>query len=287
MPLNEYINKNIHELEIEHSEDEQSEDNDINEEVEGESNDCTSEASASKRKRGKTKCKNVHARSVDDREEIILNVEGEPVGPNQKIVSELSSFLGTIARSADLCPLTYTNWKAIPDKSHIWQFVNSKYDIPEKGKKAMFAIIRDAWRRQKCSIKKNHFSKYKNMRDRLKNRPEDVPEAHFRELIDYWRLEAIKEISTKNARNIAQQKWRHRVGPISFACIRERLRASKEDGESPTQADIFIETRKSKKGKKVDEETNNVITKLYDLAENCGQSSSEAFKQVFGDERPG
>lgn len=56
----------------------------------------------------------------------------------------------------------------------------------------MFAIIRDAWRRQKCSIKKNHFSKYKNMRDRLKNRPEDVPEAHFRELIDYWRLEAIK-----------------------------------------------------------------------------------------------
>lgn len=51
-------------------------------------------------------------------------MEGEPVGPNQKIVSELSSFLGTIARSADLCPLTYTNWKAIPDKSHIWQFVN-------------------------------------------------------------------------------------------------------------------------------------------------------------------
>ncbi|XP_057425608.1 uncharacterized protein LOC130718971 [Lotus japonicus] len=116
---------------------------------------------------------------------------------------------------------------------------------------------------------------------------EQVPEAHFRELIDYWRLEAIKEISAKNARNIAQQKWRHRVGPISFACIRERLRASKEDGESSTQADIFIETRKSKKGKKVDEETNNVITKLHDLVENCGQSSSEAFKQVFGDERPG
>lgn len=40
-------------------------------------------------------------------------------------------------------------------------------------------------------------------------------------------------------------------------------RASKEDGESPTQADIFIETRKSKKGKKVDEETNNVIVSFF------------------------
>ncbi|XP_057452347.1 uncharacterized protein LOC130744174 [Lotus japonicus] len=136
--------------------------------------------------------------------------------------------------------------------------------------------------------KKKHMMQPLSTRIELQaTRSTQIPEAHFRELIDYWRLEAIKEISAKNARNIAQQKWRHRVGPISFACIRERLRASKEDGESSTQADIFIETRKSKKGKKVDEETNNVITKLHDLVENCGQSSSEAFKQVFGDERPG
>lgn len=64
--------------------------------------------------------------------------------------------------------------------------------IPEKGKKAVFAIINDPWRRYKCTIKKEHFSKYKNLNDRLKNRPQEIPEADFRELLEYWRLESVQ-----------------------------------------------------------------------------------------------
>ncbi|XP_042374970.1 uncharacterized protein LOC121969114 [Zingiber officinale] len=280
--LEKYINNHRDQLEEEELEDEESEENDIEQEVEGDinfeneededTNDNTTE---------------VHKRSINDRQEIILNKEGEPVGPDQKTVSQLSSFLGTIARSADLCPLTYTNWKAIPNKQHIWNYINQKYIIPEKGEKAVYGIINDAWRRYKCWIKKNHFTEYTTMRERLKNRPQDIPEAHFRVLMDYWRLETIQEISDQNAKNIAQQKWRHRAGPISFACIKERLSASNEDKESPTQAEMFIETRQRKKGKQLDQETNNAITKLRDLIENSSVPSTEAFKTVFGKEKPG
>ncbi|KAG6534455.1 hypothetical protein ZIOFF_008341 [Zingiber officinale] len=94
------------------------------------------------------------------------------------------------------------------------------------------------------------------MRERLKNRPQDIPEAHFRVLMDYWRLETIQS-------------------------------ASMEDKESPTQAEMFIETRQSKKGKQLDQETNNAITKLQDLIENSSVPSTEAFKTVFGKEQPG
>lgn len=38
--------------------------------------------------------------------------------------------------------------------------------------------------------------------------------------------------------------------------------ASKEDKESPTQAEMFIETRQSKKGKQLDQETNNAIVSV-------------------------
>jgi len=64
-------------------------------------------------------------------------------------------------------------------------FSQERYIIPEKGNKVVFAIINDAWRRYKCLIKKYHFSKYKTMRDRLKNRPKE----DFRKLLVYWRDE--------------------------------------------------------------------------------------------------
>lgn len=189
---------------------------------------------------------------------------------------------------SDLCPLTYTNWKAIPKKKeNIWAYVNKRYIVPEKGEKAVYAIINDAWRRYKCVIKRNHFTKYDNLRERMKNRPDNIPEADFRKLMIYWGIETVQEIGRQNAKITAQQKCRHRAGPISFAIIREKLRATKDDCEPPTQAEVFIETRQSKKGNQLDQVTSNTITNLQDLIVNSGQSSDEAFRTIFGKEKPG
>nr|ABN05900.1 Ubiquitin [Medicago truncatula] len=223
-----------------------------------------------------------------DRQEITLNEEGEAIVPSQKIVSKFSNFLGSVARMSDLCPLTYTNWKAIPKKKKtIWAYVNKRYIVLEKGQKDVYAIINDAWRWYKWLIKKNHFTKYRNLCERLKNRPDSIPEAHFKKLMTYWSYEAIREISHQNAKNIDKQKWRHQAGPISFAVIRERLRATKDDREPPTQAEVFIETRQSKRGKQLDQVTSDAITNLQDLITNSDHSSVEAFQTVFGKEKPG
>ena len=78
-----------------------------------------------KRTRGKTLCKNIHARSLEERVEVTFD-KGQAIGPCDKIVTDLSFFLGTIARNPTFCPLTYTNWKAIPDdnKLRMWKYVN-------------------------------------------------------------------------------------------------------------------------------------------------------------------
>ncbi|KAH0752130.1 hypothetical protein KY285_005278 [Solanum tuberosum] len=59
--------------------------------------------STQKNKRGTTQMQRVHGRN--ERKMILLNNNNQPVGPTNDVVLELSSFLGTLARNATLCPL--------------------------------------------------------------------------------------------------------------------------------------------------------------------------------------
>ena len=76
-----------------------------------------------KKTRGPTQCLKIHARQLEDREQITLDSEGEAIGPTDEAVNNLSKFLGTVARNSDFCPLIYTNWKGIKDKEAIWEYV--------------------------------------------------------------------------------------------------------------------------------------------------------------------
>ncbi|KAK2453973.1 hypothetical protein QL285_001583 [Trifolium repens] len=185
MPINEYLNKNkeqdgVDDEDIEGNEVEEDMEMDINyegEEIEGTGDD---KAKGLVRKRGKTLCRSIHARQFKDRKEITLNGEGQPIGPDGNTVSQFSSFLGTIGKSSDLCPLTFTSWIGLvkswekQDIDPVWDYVNEKYIVPSEGRKVVLAIVNDAWRRYKCFLKREHFTPYKTMRERLKNHPEEI-----------------------------------------------------------------------------------------------------------------
>src|ERR1051325_436128 len=76
--------------------------------------------------RGKTLCKKIHARTLEERVEVTFNEDFQPIGPSEKVVSELSLFLGTLARNSTFCPLRYTNWSGMPDdnKNRFWRYTN-------------------------------------------------------------------------------------------------------------------------------------------------------------------
>ncbi|CAL5185880.1 unnamed protein product [Lathyrus oleraceus] len=111
------------------------------------------------------------------------------------------------------------------------------------------------------------------MKERLKNRPKSISEYHFKKLLVYWKNNHVRDISKKNAGNRSKQKFMHRVGPTNFARIRAKLRA-KKDGKEVTQAEMFIETRKSRKGKQVDGETQFAIDKLQESIENLVEAGT-------------
>ncbi|XP_058754415.1 uncharacterized protein LOC131627592 [Vicia villosa] len=233
------------------------------------------EGANKKRTRGPTQCLKIHARKSADREEVVLDDDGVPIEPNDRTVTNLSWFLGIVARNSDLCPLVYTNFKALKkaNKDRIWEFVIDKFSIPNNGTRAVFSRINDAWRRYKKDLKKSCFLKYTTMSERLKHRPQTVPEVHFKQLISYWKNNNIQKISKINVVDRAKQKYMHRIGPTNFPRIRAKLRAKKENGKEVSQAEMFIETRQIQKGKQPDEETSSVIG---GDKEDCDEDMEEA-----------
>lgn len=80
-----------------------------------------------KKVRGHTTCKDIHARNLEERKEVTFD-KGQAVGPTNKIVSQLSNFIGTIARNPRFISLMYTSWHVVPKdtKKRMWEYVNVK-----------------------------------------------------------------------------------------------------------------------------------------------------------------
>ncbi|XP_072070428.1 uncharacterized protein [Arachis hypogaea] len=140
-----------------------------------------------KKTRGKITCKEIYARTMEQREEVTFDI-GQPVGPTDQSVSNLTSFVGTIGRNKRFVSLLYTSWHAVPSKAKkfMWDYVNTKFILPDSGEKWVMQVIQDAWKWFKGKIKQKHFVPYDTIEDMVKNRPPQVPESGFIKLIYYW-----------------------------------------------------------------------------------------------------
>ncbi|RYR66883.1 hypothetical protein Ahy_A03g013033 [Arachis hypogaea] len=65
------------------------------------------------------------------------------------------------------------------------------------------------------------------------------------------------------------------------------MAASKENNEPPTQAEMFVETRQSTKGKSLDEDTLDVIAHLQAENKKSKESAIRAFQSIFSKEKAG
>ncbi|KAG5571724.1 hypothetical protein H5410_061490, partial [Solanum commersonii] len=196
---------------------------------------CTKGISKQKKVRRQTTCKNIHARNLEEREEVAFD-KGQAVVPTDKIVSELTSFIRTIARNPRFINLMYTNWHAVPKdiKKRMWEYINSKFLIPVEGKKWVMTGLRNSWRRHKQKMKERFFDKNSTVEDMLAKRPDDTPEVQFRQLIEYCKHPTVQAIPEVNSQNGKQQKWRHRMRPINYPRVCGALYVAKENNEEPS-----------------------------------------------------
>ncbi|XP_016475256.1 uncharacterized protein LOC107796950 isoform X1 [Nicotiana tabacum] len=226
---------------------------------------------------------------------IILNEYNQPVGPIKEVVKELGSFLGILARSETFCPLNVFNWRKLDTKDDMWKYIKKKYDIPDEAKPWVFESVCSAWRKYKSQLKTTHFTTYDNDELRMENRPVDIPESHFKDLLKYWNSDPHKKMSETNTENRNKLKCPHTAGRTPFALIREEKKKEISDtSDTVSSKDMFVATRKRKLGRVYKSSYDNTISKIAEMEKIQSTQESEddshsddAFASVMGPEHPG
>nr|XP_017228755.1 PREDICTED: uncharacterized protein LOC108192725 [Daucus carota subsp. sativus] len=201
------------------------------------------EVAVPQRMRAKTRMDKVHTRSFDKRIVIEMNDDFQPIAENDKVLSELSSFLGTLAKRC--VPLTYVTWRHVPKnlRQTMWNYVKARYVIPDELENWVIETIHSSWKTYKSRTKAGLFTAYENDEMRLENRPDDIPLETLKMLLDYWNDESIQEKARKNSNARKHYVDTHTLGPKSLAQYRYKMK--KVPGEcEPCDAKIFIDTRK-------------------------------------------
>ncbi|KAL8121024.1 hypothetical protein AgCh_017982 [Apium graveolens] len=138
-----------------------------------------------KRLRGKTRMDRVHTRPFEKRDAILMNSKKQPISDDDKAVSELSRFLGTLKR---VVPMTFASWARVPQtlKETLWNYTKQRYILPEELKVWALKTIQHAWRGNKSRTKCAHYLAFATDEERLANKPIDIPAEDFKVLLKYW-----------------------------------------------------------------------------------------------------
>ncbi|CAI9304395.1 unnamed protein product [Lactuca saligna] len=155
---------------------------------------------------------------------IRTNKRGKPVGPG---AAQLTSLLGAIACDVNFAPLTYYDWKKIPqqNKDNMWQEVLTKFDIDPDCRRWVMLSIKKNWRTFKSHLKANHYDVHENDEDRLADRDERVPPDQWSALVSQWSSKksqvAFRDIESGSSDHDEDSKQRALM--IKLKAIKEKI----------------------------------------------------------------
>ncbi|KAL8261398.1 hypothetical protein R6Q59_025447 [Mikania micrantha] len=267
--------ENMDKMTFENTDDDQQEDN-IHDDLENEDDALVEEQLQGPEiektkgcKRGPTMMHLVHMRKFNEREVIICNEFGQPIGPVTKekdMATQFSRFLGTIARNHSYASLVHSSWHKVPHKDKIWEYVLEKYDVPDTAKTWVLMTIGNAYKVHKCRFKKKHFYQYKDNKSRWRNRPKSIPEDDFSQLLSLWNNKTVAQKRCLRAKEIRMsQKNMHTAGPKSFARIRDEMKNEDPNKEVPTLTQVFERTRKRTEGRSYVHTYDNTSRKIEQM----------------------
>ncbi|KAL4554299.1 hypothetical protein LXL04_039578 [Taraxacum kok-saghyz] len=193
-------------------------------------------------------------RNAKQREVIICNEYGQPVGPTENdVVGKFSRFLGTIARTHSYAPLTCASWhKGI-------------YDVPDTAQTWVLQTIGHSYKVYKCRFKKKHFYQFNDNKTRWKNKPKCIPEQDFSTLLRSWNKKDVAKRCLRAKEIRMSLKNIHTAGPKSFVRIRDEMKNEDPNHELPTLTQMFERTRKRTDGRVYVDTYDDTVRKLEQM----------------------
>ncbi|KAL8512964.1 hypothetical protein ACS0TY_019214 [Phlomoides rotata] len=217
--------------------------------VEDEQGDEIVEGSTKKAHRGPTYMRSVWGRPSNlPRFHVEFNEFGQPIDGKD---SDLSHFLGSIARNGRFCPIDVMDWREMPSrkKTDMLDAVKLHFDVPITTHKWILSSIGEKWKNWKHFLKKK-FWKDVPVLDMTMPKDDRIVLHQWIKLITYWGSDEAKEASKRNKGARAKKTMKQITGKRSFAKVRAKLLEMQERNnqlaegtEDPVDRnDVFAQT---------------------------------------------
>ncbi|XVF50933.1 hypothetical protein PTKIN_Ptkin04bG0143500 [Pterospermum kingtungense] len=150
----------------------------------------------------------------------------------------------------------------------------------------MSALYRD----YRHKLKKKYSNLKSSYQPRLKNKPPHVDADDWKCLVNHWHEATFQDKSNKFKTSRAKSSMPAYTGTKSYARLREQLK--KENGKAPSRVEIFIKSRKRKKGKELEPLSQHVVSLFEHLKKQREEGGimlddEGIFAKVLGTEKNG
>ncbi|XP_073116157.1 uncharacterized protein [Elaeis guineensis] len=245
-------------------------------------------------RRGPTVVRDVWQMCEGERIVVECNQLGQPI---KKAACLLTSFLGTVARRPQLCPLGYAKWNdMLPTyKVELLRVIESKFVLPPSTHDFVMKSLNRKWKEYKAQLKKDYMRQGMTEEEVARNCPPDVPPHQWMELVHYWFSERAQTYSAIGRAARAAQSVPHTSGSKSYARLRQEF--EDEHGREPGQVEFYRMTHTHQDGTFVRDESRDLYERATSLiAERDDESAAstqqsrieaEVFTELMGPERYG
>ncbi|KAG5561987.1 hypothetical protein RHGRI_004877 [Rhododendron griersonianum] len=208
------------------------------------SNSCLTISKSSGSKHGRGKSLGIKGWGSGNKLKVQFDVNNKPLGDEG---NSLTGQLGIMVRNSYRVPLTYLNWKSVPNhiKEGIWKEVQDNLEFyPDEYESVCMDSCRIIYKDNKAKIKADHYTSYMfsdadpNIALRV---PDFVDPDQWKELVEYWQIEEVEAEALHNKGNRSWRGTPHNIGRTPFSQIRYDLAAN---GENLDKMSVYLQTRR-------------------------------------------
>ncbi|XP_073113114.1 uncharacterized protein [Elaeis guineensis] len=225
-------------------------------------------------RRGPTVVRDVWQMREGERIVVECNQLGQPI---KKAACLLISFLGTVARRPQLCPLGYAKWNdMLPTyKVELLRVIESKFVLPPSTHDFVMKSLNRKWKEYRAQLKKDYMRQGMTEEEVARNCPPDVPPHQWMELVHYWFSERTYSAIGRAAR--AAQSVPHISGSKSYARLRQEF--VDEHGREPGQVEFYRMTHTHQDGTFVRDESRDLYERATSLIVERDDESAASTQQ--------
>ncbi|KAK5843139.1 hypothetical protein PVK06_005581 [Gossypium arboreum] len=211
---------------------------------------------------------------------------------------EFQSYLGILARNANMLPINYESWHHMPDSNKNQALANIKERFAlEVSDDYIKKALGKRWRDNKSTLKKQYFKKDISLEEKMRNVPPGMLRYQWEDAVRFWNSKKGEDRERVGTSSRQKQKFTHATGSRSFASVAEAEEV--KSGQKVGRLQLFEITHKKKDGSPMTSEAREIMETLKekkaeyeaiassDSSVNLENIDNRIITEVLGPERYG